>query len=63
MTTGPVARRTGLDHALQEIAELLAKRRVDEVTDDLDDLAVYRILNNGLFKGLKWWPKAIEEDF
>ena len=26
-------------------------------------LAVYRVRNDGVLKGLKRWPKAIEEDF
>ena len=43
MTTGgPEARRLGLGWALEEFGAWLAKwRRVDEVTDDVDDLAVY----------------------
>lgn len=28
-----------------------------------DDVAVYRVRNDGMLKGLKRWPAAIEEDF
>jgi hypothetical protein len=39
--TGPEARRLGLGWALEEFEHLLANWTVDDVTDDVDDLAVY----------------------
>ena len=44
MTTGPEARRLGLDRALEEFEQLLANWIVDEQPVDIDDLthlAVY----------------------
>jgi hypothetical protein len=43
MTTGPEARRIGLDRALQEFEALLAKRLDEQPVDfdDLVDLPVY----------------------